>query len=78
MDIVLGSWRYCINNPLNTEAAKSMMADLTKLIWCEREGDQLYAFEKGLVFRPKEIKRADYQAKYDALLKHINALIAHL
>ena len=76
MDIVLGSWRYCINTPPNTAAAKSMMADLTKLIWCERDGDDLYAFEKGLVFRPKEVKRADYRAKYDVLLEHINELIA--
>lgn len=75
MDIVLGSWRYCINSPLNTAAAKSMMADIAKLIWCEREGDDIYAFEKGLVFRPKEVKRADYRAKYDALLSHINKLI---
>lgn len=75
MDIVLGSWRYCINNPMNAGAAKSMMTDLTKLIWCEREGKNLYAFEKGLVFRPKEVKRADYRAKYDALLNHVNELI---
>lgn len=75
MDIVLGSWRYCINSPMNTGAAKSMMADLTKLIWCEREGKDLYAFEKGLVFRPKEVKRSDYRAKYDALLNHVNELI---
>ena len=75
MDIVLGSWRYCINNPMNTEAAKSMMADLTKIIWCERDRKDLYAFEKGLIFRPKEVKRDDYRAKYDALLDNVNKLI---
>lgn len=78
MDIVLGSWRYCINNPINTKAAETMMANLTKLVWCERDGDDLYAFEKGLIFRPKEIKLPEYKAKYDALLNHINSLIAHL
>jgi hypothetical protein len=60
---------------MNAGAAKAMMADLTKLIWCEREGKDLYAFEKGLVFRPKEVKRDDYRAKYDALLNHVNELI---
>lgn len=75
MDIVLGSWRYCINTPLNTAAAKSMMADLTKLIWCVKEGNDLYAFEKGLIFRPKEVKRQDYRDKYDLLLEQINKLI---
>ncbi|WP_412480550.1 hypothetical protein [Azonexus sp. IMCC34839] len=78
MDIVLGSWRYCINSPMNTDAAKAMMVELTKLIWCEREGDKLFAFEKGLVFRPKEVQVAGFQAKYSALLNHINALIAHV
>lgn len=75
MDIVLGSWRYCINNPLNTDAAKSMMMDLTKLIWCRRDGEHLYAFEKGLIFRPKMIKSSAFKQKYDNLLSHINNLI---
>ena len=78
MDIVLGSWRYCINSPMNTDAAKAMMADLTKLIWCEKIGNDLYAFEKGLVFRPQEVIRGDYRAKYDALLEHVNKLIEDL
>lgn len=75
MDIILGSWRYCINNPFNSAAAKSMMADITKLIWCVRDGKDLYAFEKGLIFRPKQVMRKDYSEKYDLLLKNINELI---
>ncbi|AXK71267.1 hypothetical protein DWG18_02485 [Lysobacter sp. TY2-98] len=78
MDIVLGSWRYCINAPRNVEAAKSMMADITQLIWHRREGDTLHAAEKGLVMRPKEVRNPQYKADYDALLENINALIAHL
>lgn len=78
MDIVLGSWRYCINNPPNTDAAHAMMTELIKLIWCERDGEKLYALEKGLVFRPKKVTREDYRAKYMALLTHINELIADI
>jgi hypothetical protein len=74
MDIVLGSWRYCINKPFNEVAAKSMMADLVKLVWCDKSGENIYAFEKGLVFRPKEVKSAAYKAKYEALLAHMNSL----
>lgn len=76
MDIVLGSWRYCINNPYNAEAAKGMMLKLTKLIWCEQDGEHLYAFEKGLIFRPKKVEWPKYQEKYQALLDHINGLIS--
>jgi hypothetical protein len=53
-----------------------MMLNLSKLIWCEREGEHLYAFERGLVFRPKVVKIADYAKEYDALVKWINQLLA--
>src|SRR5690606_39175220 len=76
MDIILGSWRYCINSPQNVEAAKSMMADITRLIWCRREGDTLHAAEKGLVLRPKEIRAAQYKADYESLMRIIYELIA--
>jgi hypothetical protein len=78
MDIVLGSWRYCINAPRNIDAAKEMMADITRLIWCRREGDTLHAVEKGLVLRPKDIRAPQYKADYEALIRSINELIADL
>lgn len=76
MDVVLGSWRYCINNPKNKDAAEEMMDNISKLIWCEREGTDIYAFEKGLIFRPKVVKFEPYRAEYDALLNHVNSLLA--
>jgi hypothetical protein len=76
MDIVLGSFRYCINQPLNLEAARFMMKCITKLIWCTREGENIYAFEKGLIFRPKEVRNEKYKLEYKDLLGHINNLIA--
>ena len=76
MDIVLGSWRYAINGFKISAAAKEMMQAVTKLIWCEREGEDIFAFEKGLVFRPREVRYQHYQAQYKALLDHINRLIA--
>lgn len=75
MDIVLGTFRYCINQPKNVPAARAMMANITKLIWCERDGENLYPFERGLIFRPKEIKSQTYQQEYDDLLAWINELL---
>jgi hypothetical protein len=75
MDIVLGSFRYCINQPKNVPAAKNMMANISKLIWCERNGDELYPFERGLIFRPKDIKVEAYKKEYDDLLAWINELL---
>lgn len=76
MDIVLGSFRYCINQPANLVAAKEMMADVTRLIWHETVGDSIHALEKGLIFRPKNIQVASYESEYKELLAHINMLIA--
>lgn len=76
MDIVLGSFRYCINQPKNIEAAKTMMANVTRLIWHRRDGDTIHALELGLVFRPRNIKIAEYKAEYENLIAQINSLIA--
>ena len=76
MDIVLGTWRYCINQPKNTAAAKIMMAELVKLIWHTKQGDDIRAHELGLLFRPMDVKHPPYKAEYDALLKQINQLLA--
>jgi len=75
MDIVLGTWRYCINQPLNAAAAKDMMRQLVKLIWHVPVGENIMAHELGLLFRPREVKHAAYKEEYDALLKHLNLLL---
>jgi hypothetical protein len=75
-DIVLGSFRYCINDPQNVDAAKEMMANVTQLLWHEREGDMINVFGMGLIFAPKNVKSPAYKAEYDLLLDHINSLIA--
>jgi hypothetical protein len=75
MDIVLGSFRYCINEPRNLPAARTMMANIIKLIWCDIQGDEIHVMEKGLIFRPKTVAVASYKAEYDGLLEHINALL---
>lgn len=78
MDIVLGTFRYCINNPANLDAAKQMMVNVTRLIWHVREGDRILAMERGLIFRPtlEHIVVEEYRKEYEALLAHINSLIA--
>lgn len=76
MDIVLGAWRYCINSPKNKAAAKEMITDIARLIWCERHGEELDVLELGLIFRPKDIKFEPYRQEYDHLLDQINDLLA--
>ncbi|HMN19307.1 MAG TPA: DUF3800 domain-containing protein [Candidatus Moranbacteria bacterium] len=77
MDIILGSFRYCINQPSNLTVASEMMEKITKLIWADKikESGNIDPFEKGLIFRPKDVKKVEYKAEYDKLLKHINSLL---
>lgn len=64
--------------PYNMATARAMMRKLVQLIWCVRDGDTLYPFEKGLIFRPINVSNAAYRKEYDDLLQHINNLIAEV
>jgi len=78
MDIVLGSFRYCINDPANKEAAEEMMREVVELIWHDRDGEKILAMEKGLILRPllPHITVEKYKQEYLDLVDHINILIA--
>lgn len=73
MDIVLGAFRYCINEPQNVDAAKKMMAQIIRMLWQERRGKTISA--RGLILRPKNVTVPAYQAEYERLVEWINSLI---
>jgi len=77
MDIALGAFRYCINNPRNPDAARTMMGKVMDLLWHERQGDKILCLDKGLSIRPKlnKIVVAEYKKKYKKLFEHINSMI---
>ena len=80
MDIVLGCFRYAINNPQNRPAARTMMRNVGRLMWYrEREGDQCVD-ERGIIFRPKQqnIISANYRQQYVELREYLNELVADL
>ena len=76
MDIVLGSFRYCINNPKNQDAARCMMGKVMDLLWHRRVGNHIVAEEMGLIIRPKPVDVwALYKPDYTNLISQINSLI---
>lgn len=77
MDIVLGSFRFVLNNPKH-DVSRPMMLNLMSLIWHTRVGEQIYAIDRGLILRPKlsDIKVTSYREKYEEVLANINKLIA--
>lgn len=76
MDIVLGSFRYCINNPKNKDAACQMMKNVVSLMWHEKEGDTIHVYGKGMILRPElsELK-SPLKEEYECLINWINELI---
>lgn len=77
MDIILGSFRYCINDPKNINAAKCMIKKVIKMMWQVKEGNKILVDEKGLIMRPllKRIKVPEYKNEYIKLYKNINYLL---
>lgn len=77
-DVLIGTFRYCINEPFNKGAAKTMMKKLVGLLWAKQINKQeINPFEKGLTFRPvqNKIQKPEYRKEYDELLRQINELL---
>lgn len=74
IDIVLGSFRYAINNPCNETVAKKLMKDVMELMW-GWDGNINNVKGKGLIIRPKRVKVKAYQKDYDKLLEFIEKLL---
>jgi len=79
MDIVLGSFRYCINNPKNPEAARTMIGKVVDLMWGEKRDDNYLVIGKGLIIRPeiKQIKNLQMKKGYENLIEQINSLLSN-
>jgi len=79
MDIVLGSFRYCINDPQNPEAAREMIRQVVRMMWYQRQGDRILIEGRGLIFRPhiEEIRNPSFRQEYENLIKHLNDLLVH-
>ncbi len=76
-DVLLGAFRYCINNPATSQASKTMMQNLVMLIWSVKNGSDIDPFERGLTFRPlpDTVTIPKYKKDYDQLVEHLNALL---
>jgi len=75
MDIVLGSFRYCVNNPANQEAAGEMIRNVVPMMWHNEIDGVKYVQGKGLIYRPRKVGHPPYQAEYTALSKHLSELL---
>ncbi len=77
MDIVLGAFRYCINNPRNPEAAREMFGSVASMMWGRRHRDTIQVRGRGLILRPEiaNIRSEPYRREYEALIEHLGNLL---
>ena len=70
-DVVLGAFRYCVNEPTRDEAGRKMFPEVARLMWHKRTGSKIYLRERGILLRPKKIRKEEYQRQYDGLVKRL-------
>ena len=77
IDIVLGSFRYCVNNPLNAAAAKSMLKVIAPMMWHREVDGVQHVRDYGLIVRPPidEVRVPAYRQKYLDLIDHLQGLL---
>jgi|SRR5581483_3267035 len=74
-DVLLGAFRYCVNEPENEEAAKEMFPVLMSMMWKRERGGKTYVNNCGLLLRPLNIQEPKHQAEYDALLQRLQGYL---
>lgn len=77
VDIVLGSFRYAINNSSNDQVAQHLMKRVFPMIWHEKINGQIEVIGKGLILRPEITKVSNkYKPEYNILVNHIQNLLS--
>lgn len=71
-DVVLGSFRYCVNEPDRDLAGRQMLRTIVRLMWKRQYGKRYVVRDHGLVLRPQTVKAPQHQAEYDALVDRLN------
>jgi hypothetical protein len=66
-DILVGSWRYCVNEPEMDVACKAMFPKLMDLMWKRTMNGKLYVRDFGVVLRPQEVQVEKYKKEYKDL-----------
>ena len=75
VDVVLGGFRYCVNQRAKKDVPRRIMEKVATMMWHRQVGEVLYLREYGLLLRPKHVRLQHYQAEYDDLVQHLGSLI---
>lgn len=73
VDIVLGGFRYCVNESAKEQVAVEIMRGIVPMLWCKDTENGPDARGRGLILRPKleDIKDLAYRKEYEDLLSRL-------
>jgi hypothetical protein len=74
-DILVGSWRYCVNEPEMDVAGKAIFPKLMDLMWKRTRDGQLYVLDFGFVLRPQEVQVEKYKKDYNDLRARLQSYL---
>jgi hypothetical protein len=74
-DILVGSFRYCVNEEQMDIAGKAMFPKLMDVMWKRKVGGKLSVRDLGFVLRPQEVQVAKYKKEYDDLRSRLQGYL---
>lgn len=75
-DIVVGSYRFAVNEPEKDQVGAKLTKALAKLMWAKKLPDGKLSFgNRGLVIRPQNIQLSDYRADVEAFVTRMNGYL---
>lgn len=77
-DIVLGSFRFCVNEVDKDKAPREMLPPIVKMMWHKNIGGQIDLRDRGLILRPKEIREERLKQKYAEMLTRLQSFLQPL
>lgn len=75
IDIILGAFRYCVNERERDIAPRNIFPLVAKMMWHRRIGHTVYIEDYGLQLRPQRIKTPEYRREYAELTRHLRDLL---
>lgn len=75
VDVILGAFRYCVNEVDKTETPKLLYPKVTQLM-LTNPADEQEIEEWGLFYRPRAIKSDRIRADYDLLRSRLDSLLS--
>jgi hypothetical protein len=74
-DVLIGSFRYCVNEEERDIAGRAMFPDLVRLMWKRRLNGRNIVQDYGLVIRPQEVRFEPHKTEYQALIDRLQGYL---